>query len=229
MKTQILCATALLSGWGGLLEARDFQIRALSVFQGYPSSGEVYVHEAGGSGTAVKLKRYLNHESQLLELKGNHVIFTTEASAESIGDETKKLGELDLPAKLARGIVFFSPADGDEPAAAHLVDDSAKGFPAGTFKVINLSSLEVKIELEQKPFPCAPQKETLIAKAPVNDRNASGMRAFYEDEAAPQGWKQFAASMWPNPGKKRGLQIILPAQGGQAVTLRGFNDVVEVK
>ncbi|WP_353565393.1 hypothetical protein [Haloferula sargassicola] len=212
----------------GSLQAKDVEIRAITVFQNQPPA-EVYVHQEGSTspGTALSVKRYLNRESTTLDLKTGKLILTTEASAKSVNDEAKCLGKIEVPGKVSRGILVFVPAEGDQPATAHLVDDSAKAFPSGSFLVLNLTPMTVRVELEGKDFECSGNAQTPIKDPPVDERSASAMRAFYREQEGDE-WIQVSSGRWPHPGKKRVLQVVMRDPQSKSVQLRGVTDVVEV-
>jgi hypothetical protein len=115
------------------------------------------------------------------------------------------------------------PEKPDSPTSKILViDDSKKAFPAGTFKVANLSSLPVKLELEKKAFDFKPGEILNIVDPPVNDASASTVKGTCESEGE---WKNFFSSSWPHPGGKRVLQVIIDNPDSKLVDIRGFRDV----
>jgi hypothetical protein len=169
------------------------------------------------------VKSFLNHEAATLKLKSPKIVLTTHAGAASEKDPAQLIGSCELPAKGGSVILLFVPEKPDSPTSKILViDDSKKAFPAGTFKVANLSSLPVKLELEKKAFDFKPGEVLNIVDPPVNDASASTVKGTCESEGE---WKNFFSSSWPHPGGKRVLQVIIDNPDSKLVDIRGFRDV----
>ena len=103
-----------------------------------------------------------------------------------------------------------------------VVDDSKKAFPPGSYKILNLSSLPVKIELEKKAFDFKPGEIRNIENPPVNDANSSGFKGTCESGGQ---WEMFGSGTWPHPGGRRGLQVIIDNPDTKLVDIRGIRDV----
>lgn len=204
-------------------EAGEVRVRAVSWKPGYPET-PVFIHEAGGGkdGTEVKVKSFLNHEYLSVELGGAGLVFTSEADPASLEDETKVIGRVDLPAGCASGVFLFLEPIGDEPGAVKVVDDSLKSFPAGTTKVINLTSGDVRIELEGENFDCPAEGEMLISEQPVKKNNSSGMRAYKNED---DKWIQVKSGVWPHPGTKRVIRAVMLHPITKQIEIRGVRDI----
>ncbi len=228
MKTITIAVLAGMTALGGGLEAKDVEIRGVSITQGYPK-GEVFLHEEGSksSGQPIKVQRYLNRDTSAVDVDSAKLVFTTDSKAKSKEDATQQLGSVVLPAGFSRGIALFMPAQGDEPATVHMVDDSAKAFPAGSFHVLNLTEGAVKLVLQDKEFECPAGGTALIQDPPVGERQASAMRMFHAGKDGE--WVQVASGNWPHPGKKRVLQIVTATPGTSQIQMRGLSDIAEVK
>jgi hypothetical protein len=203
---------------------QEYQFRGITLGQDNPGP-EVHVHHDGGTPDAgvLEVKSFLNHEGVTLKLKGSKIVLTTQAGAASVKDPARLIGTCQLPAKGGSVILLFVPEKAGSPASKIVVvDDSKKAFPPGSFKVANLSSLPVKIELEKKPFDFKPGEIRNIEDPPVNDASASAVKGTCESEGE---WKMFSSGLWPHPGPKRVLQVITDNPETKLVDIRGFRDV----
>ncbi|QJE97303.1 hypothetical protein [Luteolibacter luteus] len=203
----------------------EYRVRALSLLPTPPA--EVHLHDAGGKGTAgvVHPKSFLNHEYELLKTKGGAVVLTTKADPGSVKVDGDVVGECELPAKAGSYILLMLPEDGSETKSkVVVVDSSAKAFPPGSFKVINTTTVPVKIELEGKPFEFAAGETKLIEKAPMGENQTAGMKASFERDGK---WTTISSGVWPAPGDKRVLQILIESGANKRIELRGIRDVAK--
>lgn len=190
---------------------------------GFPK-GEVYLHDAKSrsAGVKIKVKSFLNHESDSVKVRSNSVVFTSQAAASSVEDVDESLGKVELPESFKSGVLLFIPKAKDQEAAVHLIDDSFASFPAGAIKVVNLSPDPMRIELEGKPFDCDAGAALVIKDPPVGDRYASGMRAYRKKDG---DWVQVMSGVWSHPGKKRVIQIITINPVIQGIEIKGVRDI----
>lgn len=203
----------------------EYRVRALSLMQTAPA--ELHLHDAGGKGSAgvVHPKVFLNHEYELLKTKGGPVVLTTKADPGSVKVEEDVVGECELPAKPGSYILLLLPDDASpSKAKVMMVDSSAKAFPKGSFKVMNLTTAPVKIELEGKPFEIKAGETQLIEKAPMGENQTAGMKASYERDGK---WTMISSGIWPAPGDKRVLQVLIESGANKRVELRGIRDVAK--
>jgi hypothetical protein len=224
MNTRSLAAVAAALLSIAAAFAQEFQIRAISMSPDCPGP-EVHVHHDGGSADAgvVQVKSFLNHEADPVKLKSRKIVLTTQAGAASVKDPALVVGSCELPAKSTSAILLFVPEKPGSPACKVVVlDDSIKAFPPGSIKIANLSTLPVKIELEKKPFDFKPGEIRNIEDPPVNDANSSGIKGTCESGGQ---WQLFSSGVWPHPGPKRVLQVIVDNPTTKLAEIRGFRDV----
>lgn len=203
----------------------EYRVRALSLMQTPPA--EVHLHDAGGKGSAgvVHPKTFLNHEYELLKTTGGPMVLTSKADPGSVKVEEDVIGQCELPAKPGSYILLMLPDDASQAKSkVVVVDSSAKAFPPGSFKVMNLTTAPVKIELEGKPFEFAAGESKLIEKAPVGENQTAGMRASYERDGK---WTTISSGVWPAPGDKRVLQVLIESGPNKRIELRGIRDVAK--
>ena len=200
-----------------------YRVRVLTL---QPAAEEkLHIHSADGKATAgvVSPKNFLNHEYETLETKGGAVVLSKKAEPSSAKVEEDVVGTFELPGKPGSYILFLMPdPEKESKSKVVVVDSSAKSFPPGSFKVVNLSSVPVKIELEGKPFDFPVGETKLIEKAPMGERQSAAMKASYERDGKKQ---TITTGAWPDPGKKRVLQVILESGSNKRVEIRGFRDV----
>lgn len=203
-------------------------VRGLA-FQLDSPPAEVYVHDAAGNGEmpGVKLdvKNYLNHEFSALPIKGKSLVFTKSADPAGIKDPKNVVAKATLPKTFHSGILMFLPGtgkQGDPPFRVMVIDDSKSKFPPGSVKVLNLSPLGVKIELEKKPFLFKSGDNKNIDDIPVGANQTAGMVAYSYDEGK---WKRIASGILAAPGNKRVLQVLFYNPKSKQVELRGIRDV----
>ncbi len=205
------------------------EIRLLA-FQPGQAIDEVYAHDpaAPDPATAVSVKMpvksYLNHEFSTVVLTGRRIVFTTQPERASLTQAADLLGEATLPEGVRSAILLCLPAaEGDKVRFRILViDDSKRAFPAGTFRVSNLSPQLVRIVLEEKTYEFKPGEIQLITDPPVRDGNQSGMKAFaFHDNI----WQRIGSGIWPHPGRNRVVQVLFTNPTTGQVQLRAYDDV----
>lgn len=203
------------------------EIRPLA-FRSSLAAQEAYAHDpAAPKGTAAvktSVKTYLNHEFSTVFLTGRKIVFTTKPDRESITRPGELLGEAILPDDLRSGILLFLPANPGDKASCRIlpINDSKGAFPAGSFRIANLSPQPVRIVLEEKNYDFKPGTTEFITDPPVREGNQSGMKAFaFKDNT----WQRIGSGLWPHPGKNRVVQILYFDAVSGNVQLRAFDDV----
>jgi hypothetical protein len=135
------------------------------------------------------------------------------------------VAECELPAKAPSLILFLNQEAPDKPQCkVTIIDASAKAFPSGSFKVVNLSALPVTIELETKKYEFKPGADEVIKNPPMGEGNSSSMKAFCERDGKQE---QISSGIWPSPGEKRVLQIIMDNPATKQVEIIGVRDVAK--
>lgn len=204
----------------------ECRVRAV-VSQAGAVPAEVYVHDAAGNASAGKMavKTFLNHQFDLLAPKGGAVVVTSKPEPGSVKNEEDVIGECELPVKAASLILFFTPeSPGKAKSKVTVIDASAKAFPEGSFKVVNMSSVPVRVELENEKFEFGPGETEVIAKPPTGEAGSAKMKAFCERNGT---WEQISSGIWSSPGDKRVLQVISENTATKQVEIVGIRDVVK--
>jgi hypothetical protein len=222
--TAMPCARAQAPPPGTRVELR------LLAFGPPPGADALFAHDPAAKddavGTAVQLKTYLNHESYMLTLHGQEVVFTTRAERASLRQANAQMARLTLPAGKRELILLFLPReqDGRSIWQAMAIDGSARGFPPGSLQILNLSASTVRIQLETTTFDFKSGETKVIGNPPVGPNQHSAMTAL----AFTSGeWRRIGAGLWPHPGRKRSVQVLFDDPASGQVELRGFRDVVE--
>lgn len=200
-----------------------YRVRVLTL---QPAVDEVlHVHSADGKATAgvVHPKNFLNDDYETLETKGGELVLTRKAEAASAKVEEDIVGQCELP-KQAGSYILMLIKDPEKESKFKVVviDASKKAFPPGSFKVINLSSVPVKIELEGKPFEIPAGEMKVIEKAPMGENQAAAMKASFERDGK---WQGFSTGNWPQPDQKRVLQVITESGAKKRLEMKGIRDV----
>lgn len=226
--TLLVCLVALAS----LVRAQAPQAQAIEIrllaFRTEMRSDEVFAQdpEAGDKAVAVNtpLRSYLNHQFTTLMLSGRKVVFTKQPDRASLGRPDAVLGEWQVPDGLRSAILLFLPEKNGDKHPCHIltIDDSKRAFPAGTFRVSNLSPQPVRIELEHQTYQFKPGDTDFITDPPVRDGNLSGMKAFAFQNNV---WQRIGSGIWPHPGPNRVLQILYFDDNAGHVRLRAYDDV----
>jgi hypothetical protein len=222
----IAALLAALPAAGQAPAAAPLELRLLA-FNSTLGLDSAHAHDPatpGAPSAALPVKTYLNHEFSTLAPGGRRLAFTAKPDPGSLTRDGELLGEVTLAEGTRSAILLFlpTPPGGKSRFKILAVDDSPKAFPAGSFKVYNLSPEAVRIQLETRNFDFKPGAHALIADPPVGDNHHSAMRAFAFHN---KQWQRVATGLWPPPGEARVLQILfLHPQTGQ-VQLRGFDDV----
>ena len=236
--TPPLVALACLTALGLPLAAgAPTSVRAelrLLAFQPDQAVDEAFAHDptapppaanaAPAVGVKVPVKSYLNHEFSTVVLTGRRLVLTTHPERDSLTRADELLGEATLPEGVRSAILLCLPAaPGDKARFTILViDDSKRAFPAGTFRVTNLSSQPVRIVLEDKTYQFKPGEIQLITDPPVRAGNQSGMKAFALHDDV---WQRIGSGIWPHPGKNRVVQVLFANPATGQVQLRAYDDV----
>ena len=220
-------AAALLPLAATAKTAIRVELRLLA-FQPDFGTDDAYAHDpdAGPEAAATKtpLKTYLNHEFSTVNLTGRRIVFTTKPERGSLTREGEVLGAVTLPEGVSSAILLFLPPKPDSKVRFQIlaIDDSKRAFPAGSFRVSNLSPQPVRIVLEDKNFNFKPGETALITDPPVRDGNQSGMKAFaFRDNT----WQRIGSGIWPHPGNNRVVQVLFFDPVMDQVQLRAFDDV----
>lgn len=198
----------------------------LLAFQPRYAMEQVFVHDpmaaAEVSGQALPMRSYLNHEATMISLASRKLILTKSAEASSRREQ--RLAELELPEKITSAVLIALPnAEGAAtPYRLLVVPDTIEDFPAGTFHVINLSRLTVRLELEKKPWVIAPARTVQIKDPPVRHGNQCGMKAYVKEQ---QNWRRVASGLWPHPGRERVIQLLYENPATHQVQIIAFDDV----
>ncbi len=216
--------TALLPLLGPALSAREMTVRALAFEPDFPK--ELHAHDPSGSNTAglVEVKSFLNHENNKLKLKGDSVVFTRSVRPSSATSSDEVVSKVDLPDSTS-GIILFTPmADPQHKGQchAHAIDDSAGAFPAGSFKVVNLTEAPVKIELGEDSHEIAAGESVVISKITYSSSGSATMTASSKENDT---WKSVSSGSWTDPGSKRVLEVFTQDPKSGRIEIKGIRDV----
>ena len=132
--------------------AQECKIRGLSLQSGSPAAEAKVFNEAATAAVGeVRIRTFLNHESDVLKFKDSTLVFSTHPDPAGAKDPESFIGTCEIPEKLMSIILLFVPEAPDKPASRiHAIDDGAKSFPPGSTMVANFTSMPGKIDLETK-------------------------------------------------------------------------------
>jgi hypothetical protein len=206
---------------------QEVRFRALSFTPDFPV--ELHAHEASGSQTVglIEIKSFLNHEATSGKCDSSRIVFTRRSNPVSATRVDEVLGSVELPAEMKSCILLFLPEP--KPAVEFqsrviAIDDSSAAFPAGSFRLSNLSQFPVRLELGDDKLAIAPGETKTISDLSYGDNQSVSMRAFVQKN---DEWTLIAGGVWTNPGSKRVLQIISEDPASGVVGLRGVRDIAE--
>ncbi len=190
----------------------------------------LYVHavplgEEPAEGVPVKVQTYLNHERQRIPLRTRQLVFTSDADPASIKEPDKLFARFKVPEKMRSGILMFLPGSNKEGEPKYRIlpiDDENKSFPRGSLKIVNISGEPFRLTLCDKKFDLRSGSTRVIEDPPVNEANASEMKAFTFDKGQ---WQRVGAGVWPHPGKKRVLQVAFINPDSRRFEIRGIRDI----
>jgi len=204
----------------------ECRVRALALQAG-AAGPELHAHAETGTATAgkVTVKTFLNPEYDTLKLKSPKPVFTAKPTPPNAKNAAAPGRACEIPAAAKSVILLFLAEKPGQPACkVVVVDDSAKAFPAGSFEIINLSALPVKIQLEDQSFEFKPGEIRAIPNPPVGPGQASAMKGLCKRDGK---WVDFSSGAWPHPGDKRVLQILTDNPATKQVEIRGVRDVAK--
>jgi hypothetical protein len=179
--------------------------------------------EPTATSVAAPIKTYLNHEFSTVTLKSRKITFTTKPDRASLTREGETIGEVILPEGVESAILLFLPGKpGDKTRCKILaINDSKRGFPAGSYNATNMSPLPIRLMLEQKNFDFKPGATMLIENPPVREGGQAGMRTFaFKDNV----WKAIATGLWTPPVEGRRVIVLFQDPASGDVQLRAFDD-----
>jgi hypothetical protein len=196
---------------------------ALNIADAIP---EVYIQDPAeddnGVLTKSAIKTYLNHESSALKLKGKKVVFTTKPDRGSMKRQGELLGELIVDDKIKSAILVFLPGGKNDLAKFIVlqIEDTKQKFPAGCYRILNLSKPVLRFILSGKNYDFKGGFEDfLIEKPPIGPDKQVPVQ-FYAQKGKEM--VLMASYIWPNPGENRSL--IFAYQNGQDVVLKPIDD-----
>ncbi len=223
-----LCLASLLLLSAATAHAQDAGRRVklrLLAFDPLSAPAECHVFDAAAKpprpGVPAPVKGYLNHECVELSLAGNSLVFAKSAVIAEAADAANQLATVKLPDKGALFLLFFLP-DGSGKFKVVTMEDSVGSFPLGSYRILNLSRLPVRLTLEKKDYDFKPGAIGLIMDPPVQDNMHSAMLAM---AYADNNWKRIGSGLWPHPGQKRSIQVFFDNPQTRQTELRGFRDI----
>lgn len=189
---------------------------------------EAYAHDVAGPvdvpGVKVAIQSYLNHDFSAVTLRSRKIAFSTKSDRASLTREGELVAEVTLPEGGDSSILLFLPGKAGAKQMYQImpVPDSKRAFPAGSYSCTNLSSLPVRLTLEDKPYDFKPGHAMLIQNAPVQENGHSAMRAFaFRDNK----WMAVSTGLWPALGESRSLMIFFQDPVTGNLRLQAFDDV----
>ncbi|MEO5716762.1 MAG: hypothetical protein ABIT37_25005 [Luteolibacter sp.] len=223
----LACSLAVLPFFSApaAAQVQEMQVRSLAFQPDFPV--ELHAHDPSGSETAglIEIKSFLNHEGNLLKYKGTGVSFTRRTNPASATNVDEVIGKVEFPTDTKSCILLFIPTSqlqGNFQSRVVAIDDSAKAFPSGSFKVVNFASVAVKIELEKEIYEIPPGELKVITNAPFGEGQSVSMHAFCK---RGEQWELVSTGVWTNPGTRRVLQVVTEDPDKQ-IELKGIRDVV---
>lgn len=189
---------------------------------------EAYAHfvPSDEKNTVVKIgiKGYLNHQFNLIPLGTRKMVWTDSPESSSITNLDHIFATVNVPAGMSSGIFLVLPTGASDKGKFSVVPipDTNKIFPSGSLKLMNISQLDVRIQLEKKDYEIKSGKALLITDMPVGANNSAGMRAFCLKEG---DWQMIGSGVWPSPGNKRVLQLFFVNPATGQLEMRGFRDI----
>ena len=175
----------------------------------------------GAAGVAAPIKGYLNHEGIKVVISGSDLAFSKSANIADLNKPEFQLAKVSLPKAGNRFTLVFLP-NGDKGFRVMPLDDSIRDFPLGAYRVISLSSMPVKLTLEDKAYEFKPGQVSLIENPPMQANNHAAMYAY---SFIGGKWERIGAGAWPAQGNKRSIQIFWDNPVSKKTELRGFRDV----
>lgn len=232
MITRILSISAFLSFLVLPLAAQQssavrIDLRLLA-FSPLERVDDAYAHDPAAPDDApaveAPIKTYLNHEGAVMNLEGRNVVFTKSRERASIRRDEDVIARVTLPDGVRSAILLFLPGNGAAEGGPRVVTipDSKQEFPAGSFRIANLSALPVQIRLEDKNYNFQPGQTRIIDDAPMRENSHSGMQAFAFVDNEP---RRIASGLWPDPGDRRVVQVLYQHPQSGQVQLKAFDDI----
>lgn len=118
-----------------------------------------------------------------------------------------------IPEGARKLILFFFSQKDARGEKIHIVpfEDSGDEFPAGMFRVWNISGFDVAVQIATEKA-MVPNGENVSLRPSLDDQEYYPAKMFHKLEGSEE-WKQFVNNGWTNRAKQRVMIILLPGQG----------------
>ena len=173
------------------------------------------------AGLVAPIKGYLNHEYVSVKLLANDLVFSKSMKPEDAKNTEMQIAKVTLPKTGNRFMLVFLPA-ANQTFRVLPLDDTVRGFPLGSYRVINLSCFPVKLTLEDKSYEFKSGQSSIISDAPVQENRHSAMYAYSQVDGL---WQRVGSGLWPELGKKRSIQSFFDNPLSKQTELRGFREI----
>ncbi|MDB6080067.1 MAG: hypothetical protein JWO82_3814 [Akkermansiaceae bacterium] len=185
-----------------------------------------YVYAPKIPGVKIEVKGYLNDISSALPMEGGtDLVLTNSADPASVKDPAAILAKAKIAPTLKSAVFMFLPGTnkaGDPKYRLLVLEDSVNDFPAGSLKLMNLSPLPVRMQLETKNFDVKSGQILVIKDPPMGDNQHASMSVF---SFKGDKWQSFGSSVMPAPGRARVFQVFYENPASGKVEMRGIRDV----
>ncbi len=217
----LLLIQALLPLWGQ--EPREVEVRTLCFrysagLKEVTLSGDV----DGVSQVKCDLKKYLDVNQQKMTLIGNEI-----RVGEPRDGGFESWGKVGIKKSLKEILLVFFPSE-DAEAPYHIVafDDSAKGFPLGSFLIANINPEPLRLVIGEQKIQINSGTSELVSD--LKNVRANGQVPYYAYVKEGDDWKRLSSGFWTVVKRKRNFQVAFRNTKTKRVDLRGYDDTFPI-
>jgi hypothetical protein len=215
----IALAAALLFSNGSSAAERKIEIRCALIGSNADLAirtaklpRQYHVHDATGTtklGTILLRFQGLDPHTETIDAAEGSLVITTDSDPGSVRNPEQVIGTWSLPSDASSLILAIIPRGPDLIGSQLLgFDDSAKAFPFGSIKMVNLSPNPFRFEIDDKQSEIAPGATESVT--PTAPKAPGGLTEVWGYSWRGRDWARVYGASWLIAPNRREIQIIYP-------------------
>jgi hypothetical protein len=105
-----------------------------------------------------------------------------------------------------------------------VLHDDIANFPAGGFRLINMSSVKLRFVMGQEKFELLPGSIRVLEK--IGGAREDGRFAYVAQYQDGETWNRLSTGFWTRRDQIRTLQVAFRDLQNQRLTMRGYDDTL---
>jgi hypothetical protein len=197
------------------IEHVDISVYALAYAEGHQS---VYLTNSKNEASEIRLStaNLLGPVQTALDADST-ITLRTKKETEEGAPIYPPIAQVKLPVEIKEPLLVLIPSTGNQPYEALIIDRSLESFPAGSYLLINLSSMDIRGVVGNTKVAVA--ADSVSSVIPSSDQEDL-LDVHFEYER-PNRWKTFARTRWAKEGNKRSLLLAYLDPKTKRMKIRG--------